>query len=148
MFTGARKPLALLGISVLVVLLVLSALPPATARAQCGQITSACYTCHAETDPVNGATPWHSTWGHWYACWNCHGGNDTTRDQTSAHVGVARNPLEDAHTSCYACHPQDCQRRAAQYATLLDFRDPITCFPRAPSSLWLTTLPSAAMPIH
>lgn len=110
--------MALLGTAVLLTLLVGSVLPPA-ARAQCGPITSACYTCHSQTDPVNGTTPWHSVFGHRYACWNCHGGNDVAQDQALAHVGMVRNPLEDAYTSCYACHPEDYQQRAAQYDQLL-----------------------------
>jgi hypothetical protein len=104
------------GMLVLATLLALwTALPPA-ALAQCGDIKSSCYSCHQETHPVCGKTEWHSAYGHRYACWNCHGGNDIARDKELAHVGLVLHPLEDAHTSCYACHAEGYPQLAERFA--------------------------------
>jgi hypothetical protein len=152
MSTKVGATFALLGASVLVALLAWFAIPPALARAQCGEIRSSCYTCHSQTDPVNGNAAWHSEFAHRYACWNCHGGNDTTQDQALAHVGLVQNPLADAYTSCYACHPDDYQQRAAQYATLLNmnvsFREPVaqTTAPRASSAEQPIVAPPVSTP--
>jgi hypothetical protein len=95
---------------------------PSAAQAQCGDIKSSCYTCHLETHPVCGTTEWHSEYGHRYACWNCHGGNDTARDKELAHVGLVQHPLEDAYTSCHACHAEEYQQLAERFAKSLGVR--------------------------
>ena len=104
--------LALIGVLFLVAL-------PSVVSAQCGDITSSCYTCHAQTHPVLGTTEWHSVFGHRYACWYCHGGNDTAQTKEQAHVGLVQNPLQDPYTSCYACHPGDYLQRAAWLANVM-----------------------------
>ena len=89
---------------------------PSLVNAQCGSIDSGCVKCHQATQPVYGTTAWHSEYGHRQACWNCHGGNDTATDEASAHVGLVRNPLDDAYASCYACHPDNYEQLAQRYA--------------------------------
>ena len=106
------------GVLVLILVTVWLTLPPVTG-AQCGSIESSCVKCHQETHPVYGTTEWHSEYGHRYACWNCHGGNDTAQDKELAHVGLVQDPLEDAYTSCYACHPENYKQLAERYAKTL-----------------------------
>ena len=130
MFNKRSLILALIGISLFAVLLAGWSIRIPEARAQCGDIRSSCYKCHQETDPVCGTTAWHSEFSHRYACWSCHGGNDTAQDKEQAHMGLVANPLADAYTSCYYCHPDDYQQLAAQYAQSLgmtaSYSSPIT----------------------
>jgi hypothetical protein len=116
---------------------------PPTASAQCGNIESSCAKCHQTTHPVcSDGTAWHSEYGHRNTCWNCHGGNDTTQDQELAHVGLVRNPLDDAYTSCYVCHPENYQTLAQRYAQSLgirvSFRQPSFPTNDSPSSSAIT----------
>jgi hypothetical protein len=117
-----------IGLAILAALLAVWTTCPILARAQCGNIESTCYTCHQATNPVCGTTDWHTTFAHRYACWNCHGGNDTAQDKEQAHVGLIANPLEDAYTSCYPCHPNNYEQRAQQLADEIgipvSFREP------------------------
>ena len=107
-------------------------LPP-TASAQCGSIESSCAKCHQTSHPVcSDGTAWHSEYGHRNACWNCHGGNDTAQDKELAHVGLMRNPLDDAYTSCYVCHPDNYQQLAQRYAQSLGIA--ISFHPPSPHS--------------
>lgn len=92
---------------------------PSTASAQCGSIESFCARCHQTTHPVCDHTAWHSEYGHRNACWSCHEGNDTAQDKELAHVGLVRNPLDDAYLSCYVCHPDNYQQLAQRYAQSL-----------------------------
>jgi hypothetical protein len=125
---STRVTVTLIGLLAMTILLVLWITCPILARAQCGSIESTCYTCHQATDPVCGTTDWHTVFAHRYACWNCHGGNDRAQDKAQSHVGLVANPLEDAYTSCYPCHPNDYQQRAQQLADEIgipvSFRDP------------------------
>jgi hypothetical protein len=109
-------PVVALGMLILAALLALWTALPTAALAQCGDIKSSCYSCHQEIHPVCGKTEWHSVYGHRYACWNCHGGNDTARDKELAHVGLVLHPLEDTYTSCYACHAEGYQQLAERFA--------------------------------
>jgi hypothetical protein len=122
---------ALIGSGTLVMLIALGMSVPMVTEAQCGgDIESPCYKCHQETHPVCGTTEWHSEYGHRYACWNCHGGNDTAQDKDLAHVGLVRNPLADAFPSCFPCHPEDYRQLAERFAKTLDvavsFREPVS----------------------
>ncbi len=143
---------ALLSLLLLGSALALLAILVPVAQAQCGPITSACYNCHESTDPVNGIGAWHSVFAHRYACWSCHGGNDATEDQASAHIGVIQNPLDDAYTSCYGCHPEDYQQKAAEYGRLLgmtvSFHVPParTSAPLASSAIAPAAAPPASAP--
>lgn len=123
-----RITVTLIGVSILVALLAVWITCPILVRAQCGNIESTCYTCHQATHSVCGTTDWHTTFAHRYACWNCHGGNDTAQDKNRAHVGLITNPLENAYTSCYPCHPNDFEQRAQQLANEIgiqvSFREP------------------------
>ena len=116
MLAKASSSFALIGLLILGALLVFSIALPSSARAQCGDIKSSCAKCHQAEDPAYSSTEWHALFGHQYACWNCHGGNDVAQDKAPAHDGLVRNPLEDSYTSCYACHPEDYQARAEQLA--------------------------------
>ena len=116
MFTKRSLSLALSGLSIFAALLALGSVRPTASLAQCGDITSTCYDCHQMVHPVCDTSEWHSVYGHRYACWNCHGGNDTAQDKDQAHVGLVANPVADAYTSCYACHPGDYQQRAELFA--------------------------------
>jgi len=92
---------------------------PSATNAQCGSIESSCVRCHQEIHPVCGKTEWHAEYGHRYACWHCHGGNDMAHDKALAHVDLARHPLQDAYTSCCGCHPEDYQQLAERFANAL-----------------------------
>jgi hypothetical protein len=119
MGTKTTWSVVLLGASVLAVLVGVWAITPIVARAQCGTIESSCYACHAKTNAGGSVAEWHTTFGHRYACWSCHGGNDTAPDKDQAHVGMVLNPLDDAYTNCYFCHPADYQQRAQQLTQML-----------------------------
>jgi hypothetical protein len=101
---------------VIMALVVAWSLTPMVARAQCGTIVSSCYACHTKMVTGNQITEWHSTFGHRYACWNCHGGNDTALNKEQAHIGLISNPLVDVYANCYFCHPADYQQRAHELA--------------------------------
>jgi hypothetical protein len=128
-------PMFIAGALVLGLVAIWLAIPPATS-AQCGSIESSCFKCHQEAHPVCGTTEWHSEYGHRYACWNCHGGNDTAQDKELAHVGLVRHPLEDVYTSCYACHPENYKQLAERFAKTLgvtvSYHEP---FPRSITAL-------------
>ncbi len=137
---------ALVSLLVLFLMLALWIARPSVARAQCGDITSTCYKCHQEVHPVCGTTEWHSVYGHRYACWNCHGGNDTAQDKEQAHVGLVVNPLAEAYTSCYTCHPDNYQQLAQRFAQEIgvpvSFDEPVT--PASQTIASVLTLPLAA----
>jgi hypothetical protein len=115
------SPLALI-VSIGVVLTgLMLLLSPRVAAAQCsGDQQSACCTCHAETHPVATQGEWHIQHVERDCCGYCHGGNTQTQDKDLAHVGVVRQPLEDAHLSCHSCHPDDYRTRAAKFAAVLN----------------------------
>lgn len=123
-----RISVTMIGLVVLAVLFGVWITAPISARAQCGSIESKCYTCHQAVYPVCGTNDWHTAFAHRYACWNCHGGNNAAPDKDQAHFGLIANPLEDAYTSCYTCHPNDYQQRAQQLANEIgipvSFREP------------------------
>jgi hypothetical protein len=145
---STRVAVLLIGLSVLTVFLVLWITCPVLARAQCGNIESTCYTCHQATDPVCGTTDWHAVFGHRYACWNCHGGNDRAQDKAQAHVGLVANPLQNAYTNCYSCHPNDYQQRAQQLAseigTTVSYGEPTPT--RSAPSVAVASQPLALLP--
>ncbi|MBI5567308.1 MAG: hypothetical protein HY870_20585 [Chloroflexi bacterium] len=96
-------------------------LSPQAAAAQCsGDQPSACCTCHAATHPVANQGEWHIEHVGRDCCRYCHGGNDQTLDQAQAHIGVLRQPLDDAYLSCHSCHPDDYRARAAKFAVVLN----------------------------
>lgn len=133
--------LFILGAFVLVGLAILWATMPSVTSAQCRSIESSCVKCHQDTHPVCGKTEWHSEYGHRYACWNCHGGNDTAQDKELAHVGLVRHPLEDAYTSCYVCHPEDYKQLAERFAKMLG----VTVSAREPAVRSLASVTSVAV---
>lgn len=131
-----------LGMLVLAALIAINAAMPPPAQAQCGDTQSSCYLCHLETHPVCGTTEWHSIYGHRYACWNCHGGNDTAQTKELAHVGLVRNPLQDAYTSCYPCHAEGYQALAERFAKTIG----VTVSTHAPLSR--TVAPAGSIPVQ
>ena len=103
-----------LGCSVLV-----WAITPIPAAAQCGSNPppdSSCYTCHVEQDPVYENGLWHGIHANKDCCAKCHGGNCSTMDKTLAHEGMIANPLSDIYTNCHSCHPEDYQQVAETFA--------------------------------
>lgn len=111
----------LFGMVFLGLIVLLWALTPRWAAAQCGDYPadSSCYTCHEETYPVFGKGEWHEIHAWKDCCWNCHGGNTQTMDKDQAHLGMTLQPLEDTYTDCYACHPNDYQSRAERFGVVL-----------------------------
>jgi len=90
-----------------------------SALAQCGgdqPPQSSCCACHAGAHPVSLNNKWHQVHANKDCCWNCHGGNDTTQDKELAHVGLVLHPLDDIYTKCHACHRDNYQQRAEQFA--------------------------------
>ena len=149
MSTRITFALALIGLGTWVVLIALWLLVPTSAYAQCGDIESSCYKCHQATHPVCGKSEWHSEYGHRYACWNCHGGNDKAQDKELAHVSLVRHPLEEAYTSCYPCHAENYRELAERFAKTLSVtvsaREPT---PRpAVSNAPVVTQPTVTPPI-
>ncbi len=107
-----------------VLILLVSGIALATtqpARAQCGSQASSCKNCHEvqAKDPVNNdGTPWHTSHAFSDFCYNCHGGNQTSTDETTAHAGMVP-PLSDIKAACQQCHPDDYQANAQVYADKL-----------------------------
>jgi hypothetical protein len=101
--------------------LVIWAMAPIPAQAQCGDIPphSSCITCHEKESPVNIQDEWHAVHASKDCCASCHGGNCVAIDKDLAHQGLVAQPLEDIYTSCYRCHPDDYQEKANQYALVL-----------------------------
>jgi hypothetical protein len=93
----------------------------APAQAQCGDTPekSSCITCHAQENPVYQNGEWHGVHALKDCCANCHGGNCRAQEKELAHENLVAHPLEDIYTNCHACHPNDYQERAAQFALLL-----------------------------
>jgi hypothetical protein len=109
------------GLVFLGLMIVVWAITPRMAAAQCGDYPpdSSCYTCHEETYPVFGKGEWHEIHARKDCCWNCHGGNTQTMDKDQTHLGMSLHPLEDTYTDCYACHPSDYQSRAERFGAIL-----------------------------
>ncbi len=101
--------------------LVIWAMGPSPAQAQCGDIPphSSCITCHESESPVNMQEAWHATHATKDCCASCHAGNCMVADKDLAHQGLVAQPLEDVYTSCYHCHPNDYQEKAEGYALAL-----------------------------
>ena len=107
------------GILILVSLLFL--LPTSQASAQCGSQASSCKNCHEVQgkDPVNNdGKGWHT--GHAFGdfCYACHGGNNQSMDEATAHTGMVA-PLSDVKTACQSCHPNDLDARVKVYTDIL-----------------------------
>jgi hypothetical protein len=62
---------------------------------------------------------WHTIHALPHGCCACHGGNDHTADQSSAHIGLIQHPLNIPEASCQQCHPADYQPRAAEVSVRL-----------------------------
>ena len=120
MLARRRFRLFALGVFALAIGLACALGAPA-ASAQCGGECpkSPCFTCHQAVAPVDDLGPWHVAHAQQDYCWNCHGGNDRVADEDLAHVSLMRLPLEDIYLSCYACHPDDYQNLAKEYAAAL-----------------------------
>ncbi len=96
-------------------------LPQAAAQAQCGSQASSCKNCHEVQGkkPVNNdGTNWHQKHAFGDFCANCHGGNVQATDETAAHTGMIA-PLSDIKANCAACHPEDTEAKAQEYAAIL-----------------------------
>lgn len=129
---------------------------PQSAEAQCsGDQQSACCACHAETHPVANQGEWHVEHVGRDCCWYCHGGNTQATDKDEAHVGVVRQPLDDAYLSCHSCHPDDYRDRAAKFAVVLmvtpGSSEPVTqsvalAVPAAPASAEVAGTPVTETP--
>jgi hypothetical protein len=107
------------GVLVLVGLLFL--LPPTRASAQCGSQASSCKNCHEvqAKDPVNNdGKPWHTAHAFGDFCYACHGGNNQSMDEATAHAGMLP-PLSDPKIACQSCHPDDLDARVKVYTDIL-----------------------------
>lgn len=105
----------------MVVAIVWSVLSTSSASAQCDTPPkSSCNSCHAQVDHLAGMGEWNSAHLDQDMCTNCHGGNGSTMEKVSAHVGVVAQPLSDIYTDCHSCHPADYAERSAQYAATLN----------------------------
>ncbi len=113
-------PLIWIALGALLVCLVWLAWPIAQADAQCGTSASSCKNCHEIQGqyPVSNIGDWHKQHAFGDFCGFCHGGDMKAEDKPTAHIGLA-HPLEDVTASCAACHPDDCDGRAQQYAAAL-----------------------------
>ena len=92
-----------------------------TANAQCGSQASSCKNCHevqAQQPVNNDGTRWHPSHAFGDFCANCHAGNVQATEKDAAHTGMVA-PLSDVQANCAACHPDDLQDRAQQYASVL-----------------------------
>jgi hypothetical protein len=112
----------LTGIVIIGTVVILWAMTPLTALAQCGSNPppkSSCITCHETEDPVYENGEWHDTHALKDCCTNCHGGNCSTMDKELAHEDLVVHPLEDIYTNCHKCHPDDYQTRAEGFGVIL-----------------------------
>jgi hypothetical protein len=153
----SRKRFLIAGLTGLIFLavgLLLWAMTPSFASAQCGDTPpkSSCITCHEKEDPVfqNGA--WHGIHALKDCCTNCHGGNCSATDKTLAHEGLVADPLEDIYVNCYHCHPDDYQEKAQRFAVLLGVTPgsspTATPFPSGPGGVHeIVILPRASLPV-
>jgi uncharacterized protein len=87
------------------------------ARAQCGETSSSCWTCHevdAQRAVLADGLPWHRDHAFADLCTRCHGGDPLAVDDRVAHVGLVA-PLADPRVTCAGCHAGDADERAARY---------------------------------
>lgn len=107
------------GTLILVSLLFL--LPTSQASAQCGSQASSCKNCHEVQgkDPVNNdGKSWHTAHAFGDFCYACHGGNNQSMDEATAHTGMVA-PLSDPKIACQSCHPNDLDARVKVYTDIL-----------------------------
>lgn len=110
------------GIFLLGAAVILWAMTPSTAFAQCGSNPppkSSCITCHEKEAPVYENGEWHGIHALKDCCINCHGDNCSTIDKVLAHESMVAHPLDDIYTNCYKCHPDDYQARAERFGAIL-----------------------------
>src|SRR5574337_849642 len=143
--------LRLFGAAVLTIGLawILLARPASVTRTYAGD--SSCRACHEVEgkNPVSDKGEWHRQHSFTDMCSACHAGDAQAVEEAGAHVGVIKNPLGEAASTCSACHPEDHVARAEQYAALLSPAGTATLVP-APSleatSAASPTLTSMATP--
>jgi len=100
--------------------IIILAIWPRVASADCGSSASSCKDCHEvkKQDPVNTKGVWHTNHSFGDFCEFCHSGNVKGKDKAAAHVGLT-SPLADVKASCQSCHPSNYMERAQSYATVL-----------------------------
>lgn len=131
--------------------LILLMRPGSPARAQSGE--SSCRTCHEVQgeNPVGDTGEWHRQHNVADMCSVCHAGNAQAADQGTAHVGVIKNPLDKAASTCSTCHPEDYAARVEQYAVLMSPAATATLAPtpslEATAITSQTPLPTATAPL-
>jgi hypothetical protein len=109
----------LMGCSCLLIIGWWMLLAPQAASGQPENPPPSCLACHTMDDPVVEQGEWHTIHAFKKCCCACHGGNDCTADQESAHAGLTRDPLDNTYQSCHQCHANDYQQRGEIVAVAL-----------------------------
>ncbi|MEZ0397229.1 MAG: hypothetical protein ABWK53_12475 [Anaerolineales bacterium] len=118
------RMLMLVFLSVGVLLLMTAAVAPTRAQVaapaeETAEAVNSCRTCHTRLYQ-------NYDTGHWFClcanrnerCVACHGGDETSFEESTTHAGLVTNPLVDPATYCGQCHPEDYQARVDEFVAM------------------------------